>query len=337
MPSAEHPNRRMVDPVLAIVAPGQGSQTPGFLRPWLEDPAAADRLAWLSAAADIDLVEHGTVSDAETIQDTAIAQPLLVAAGLVAFGALFPEAADGPARIGVSAGHSVGEITAAAAAGVLTEEQAMVLVRERGRAMAEASAATPTGMSALLGGDPEEVLATLERFDLTPANINMTGQVVAAGTLENLERLKAEPPGRARVRPLKVAGAFHTRFMAPAVGVLERYARAMNTGDPRVRLVSNADGAVVTDGGEVLTRIVAQISRPVRWDLCLETFRELGVTGLLELPPAGTLTGIAKRALPGVQLVSLKSPEDLPAARALIEEHAEPAGPLVDAGSRAEA
>jgi len=342
MPSANVPNRRMVRSVLAIVAPGQGSQTPGFLRPWLEDPAAADRLAWLAAAADLDLLEHGTVSDAETIQDTAIAQPLLVAAGLVAFAALFEDPAQAGERIGVSAGHSVGEITAAAAVGVLSQEQAMVLVRERGRAMAQASAAVPTGMSALLGGDPDEVLATLERFDLTPANMNMAGQVVAAGTLENLERLKAEPPGRARVRPLKVAGAFHTRFMAPAVEVLDRYARAMGTADPRVRLVSNADGAVVTDGAQVLTRIVAQISRPVRWDLCLETFRELGVTGLLELPPAGTLTGIAKRALPGVDLVSLKSPEDLPAARALIEEHSAPGRVTldqvsVDSGSKVDA
>ncbi|GLY33055.1 ACP S-malonyltransferase [Kineosporia sp. NBRC 101731] len=304
--------------MLVIVAPGQGSQTPGFLSPWLEEPGAADRLNWLSAVADLDLVGHGTTSDAETIQDTAVAQPLLVAAGLLALPLL-----DVP-EVGAFSGHSVGEITAAAAAGVITAEQAMVLVRERGKAMARAAAAVPTGMSALLGGDPDEVLATLERLDLTPANMNMAGQVVAAGTLENLERLKDEPPAKARVRPLKVAGAFHTRFMAPAVEVLEGYARAVTTHDPRVRLVSNADGAVVDDGREVLGRIVRQISRPVRWDLCLETFRELGVTGLLELPPAGTLTGIAKRALPGVELVALKTPDDLPAARALIEKHAEP-------------
>ncbi|GAA3625198.1 ACP S-malonyltransferase [Kineosporia mesophila] len=308
--------------MLVIVAPGQGSQTPGFLSPWLEEPGAADRLNWLSAVADLDLVGHGTTSDAETIQDTAVAQPLLVAAGLLALPLL-----DVPA-VGSFSGHSVGEITAAAAAGVITAEQAMVLVRERGRAMAQAAAAVPTGMSALLGGDPDEVLATLERLDLTPANMNMAGQVVAAGTLENLERLKDEPPAKARVRPLKVAGAFHTRFMAPAVEVLEGYSRAVTTQDPRVRLVSNADGAVVDDGREVLGRIVRQISRPVRWDLCMETFRELGVTGLLELPPAGTLTGIAKRALPGVELVALKTPDDLPAARALIEKHAEPSVPL---------
>lgn len=308
--------------MLVIVAPGQGSQTPGFLQPWLQDPAAADQLNWLSAVADLDLVAHGTTSDAETIQDTAVAQPLLVAAGLVALRALFPDPADARRLVGATAGHSVGELTAAAAAGVITPEQAMVLVRERGKAMAQAAAATPTGMSALLGGDPDEVLATLERLDLTPANMNMTGQVVAAGTLENLERLKAEPPAKARVRPLKVAGAFHTRFMAPAVDVLEGYSRAIGTGDPLIPLVSNADGGVVTDGRDALGRIVRQISRPVRWDLCLERFRELGVTGLLELPPAGTLTGIAKRALPGVELVSLKTPDDLPAARELIDKHA---------------
>ncbi|GAB3263705.1 ACP S-malonyltransferase [Kineosporia babensis] len=319
--------------MLVIVAPGQGSQTPGFLQPWLEEPAAADRLNWLSAVADIDLVGHGTTSDAETIQDTAVAQPLLVAAGLVSLLTLFPSPADAYRQIGVGAGHSVGEITAAAAAGVITAEQAMVLVRERGRAMAQAAAATPTGMSALLGGDPDEVLETLKRLDLTPANMNMTGQVVAAGTLENLERLKAEPPAKARVRPLKVAGAFHTEFMAPAVDVLEGYSRAISTHDARVRLASNADGAVVDDGREVLGRIVRQISRPVRWDLCMETFRELGVTGLLELPPAGTLTGIAKRALPGVELVALKTPDDLPAAKALIEKHAEPAKSLLSEGS----
>jgi [acyl-carrier-protein] S-malonyltransferase len=323
MPSAKTLTQRIVESVLAIVAPGQGSQTPGFLQPWLEDPAAADRMNWLSAVADLDLVAHGTTSDAETIQDTAVAQPLIVAAGLVSLLALFPRPADAYNRIGVGAGHSVGEITAAAATGVITAEQAMVLVRVRGRAMAQAAALTPTGMSALLGGDQDEVLATLKRLDLTPANMNMTGQIVAAGTLENLERLKDEPPAKARVRPLKVAGAFHTRYMAPAVEVLEGYARAISTHDPRVRLVSNADGAVVEDGREVLGRIVRQISRPVRWDLCLERFRELGVTGLLELPPAGTLTGIAKRALPGVELVSLKTPDDLPAAQALIEKHAE--------------
>ncbi|GAB6897776.1 ACP S-malonyltransferase [Kineosporia succinea] len=308
----------MVKHVLVIVAPGQGSQTPGFLSPWLEEPGAADRLGWLSAVADIDLVAHGTTSDADTIQDTAVAQPLLVAAGLLALPLL------GPHGAGAFSGHSVGEITAAAATGVITDEQAMVLVRERGRAMARAAAAVPTGMSALLGGDPDEVLRVLEKFDLTPANMNMTGQVVAAGTLENLERLKDEPPAKARVRPLKVAGAFHTHFMSPAVEVLEGYARAVSTHDPSTRLVSNADGAVVGEGTEVLGRIVRQISRPVRWDRCQETFRELGVTALLELPSAGTLTGIAKRALPGVELVSLKTPADLPAARELIEKHAEP-------------
>src|SRR5690606_11640988 len=252
---ASAPERGRVERVLVVVAPGQGSQTPGFLTPWLELPGFRDRMAWLSAVAGLDLIAHGTTSDADTIKDTAVAQPLIVASGLVSLLALFEHPADGFQAVGVGAGHSVGEITGASAAGVLTAEQAMVFVRERGRAMAAASAVTPTGMSAVLGGDPEEVLAVLERHGLTPANMNGAGQVVAAGTLEQLEALKADPPTRARVIPLAVAGAFHTHHMAPAVDTLAGYARAISTHDPRLRLVSNADGAVVQDGREVLRRL----------------------------------------------------------------------------------
>jgi [acyl-carrier-protein] S-malonyltransferase len=197
----------------------------------------------------------------------------------------------------------------------------MVLVRERGRAMAEASAVTPTGMSACVGGDPEEVLATIERHGLTPANVNGAGQVVAAGTLEQLEALAADPPARTRVIPLQVAGAFHTSHMAPAVDLLERHSRAITTRDPRTLLLSNADGTVVHEGAEVLRRLVQQVSNPVRWDLCMQTFTELGVTGLIEIPPAGTLTNLAKRAMPGVQTLALKTPDDLDRARAMVAEH----------------
>lgn len=319
--------------MLAVVCPGQGSQTPGFLLPWLELPPVADRLAWLSTVSGIDLVAHGSTSDADTIRDTAIAQPLIVASGLAAATALFPAAGDVPGSgdaarpggiagsVGVTAGHSVGEFTAAALAGVLSPEQAIVLVRERGRAMAEASAVTPTGMSAVLGGDPDEVAAALEREGLTPANLNAAGQVVAAGTLAQLAALAAAPPARARIIPLQVAGAFHTHHMAPAVEVLARHARGVSTGSPVLRLLSNADGAVLPSGEKALARMVDQISNPVRWDLCTDTLRELGVTALLELPPAGTLANLAKRALPGIEIVALKSPDDLPAARALIEAH----------------
>jgi [acyl-carrier-protein] S-malonyltransferase len=312
--------------VLAIVCPGQGSQTPGFLTPWLDVAGVGERLRWLSAVSGLDLVAHGTTSDADTIRDTAVAQPLIVAAGLVALPALLPGTdgqPDDPASVAdVVAGHSVGELTAAALTGVLTPEQALVLVRERGRAMAAASAVTPTGMSAVLGGNPDEVAAAIAEHGLTAANLNAAGQVVAAGTLEQLAALAAAPPARTRVVPLQVAGAFHTAHMAPAVDVLAGFARAITPAAPRTRLLSNADGAVVQTGGEALRRIVDQVSNPVRWDACSATLAELGVTGLLELPPAGTLAGLAKRALPGVEIVALKTPDDLPAARALVEKHA---------------
>ncbi len=310
--------------VLVITCPGQGSQTPGFLTPWLEVPGVQDRLGWLSTVAGIDLEAHGTVSDEETIKDTAVAQPLIVAAGLLALLALFEHPADGFRLVGAGAGHSVGEITAASAAGVITAEQAMVLVRERGRAMAEAATLTPTGMSALLGGTDDDVVATLERHGLTPANRNGAGQVVAAGTLDQLAALAADPPSRARVMPLKVAGAFHTGHMAPAVDRLARLARAVSTHDARVPLISNVDGTVVSSGPEVLRRIVSQVSNPVRWDLCMETMRDLGVTGIIEVPPAGALTGLAKRALKGVEVLALRTPDDLEAAQRMVREHGSP-------------
>ena len=307
--------------MLAIVAPGQGAQTPGFLGPWLDQPSFADRLNWLSAVSGLDLRRYGTEADAETIRNTAVAQPLLVAAGLLAALELFPHPADAYPLVGVAAGHSVGEITAAAGVGVLSAEQAMVLVRERGRAMAEASAATPTSMTAVIGGDPEDVLARLEAHGLTAANNNGSGQVVAAGTQEQLAALAANPPARARLIELSVAGAFHTVHMEPAVARLEALARGISTHDPRTRLLSNADGQVVHDGREVLRRLVGQVATPVRWDLCMAAMRDLGVTGLLEVPPAGTLTGIAKRNLKGVELFALNTPDQLEAAMEFVQKH----------------
>lgn len=311
--------------MLVVVAPGQGSQTPGFLAPWLEVPGVAERLDWLSAVAGIDLLAHGTTSDADTIRDTAVAQPLIVGAGLVTLLSLFPHPANAFSKIGVGAGHSVGEITAAVGSGVLTAEQAMVFVRERGKGMAAAAAVTPTGMSAVLGGDPDVVVAKAAEHGLTPANMNGAGQIVVAGTLEQLAAFAADPPEGARVRALEVAGAFHTQHMAPAVDTLARYAKAITTHDPRIPLISNADGRVVHDGREVLTRLVTQVSSPVRWDLCMSAMADLGVTAVLEIPPAGTLTGLIKRALPGVETLALKTPDDLPAAWKLINEHGRPA------------
>jgi [acyl-carrier-protein] S-malonyltransferase len=312
--------------VLVIACPGQGSQTPGFLTPWLEVKGFEDRLRWLSAVAGMDLLEHGTRSDAETIRDTAVAQPLIVASGLVSLLAIFPHPAEAFRVVAAGAGHSVGEITAASGAGVLSAEQALVFVRERGRAMAAASAVTPTGMTAVLGGDAAEVAAALERHGLTAANANGAGQVVAAGTLEQLAALKADPPARARLVPLQVAGAFHTEHMRPAVEVLGEYARAITTHDPRTRLLSNADGTVVHDGREVLRRLVRQVSNPVRWDLCMDAMRDMGVTAVLEIPPAGALTGLVKRALPGVETLALKTPDDLDAARDLVARHGQSSG-----------
>lgn len=307
--------------MLAIVAPGQGAQTPGFLAPWLEEPRFADRLNWLSTVAGIDLAHYGTQADAETIRDTAIAQPLLVSAGLLSALELFPQPADGFRRTGVAAGHSVGEITAAAAVGVLSAEQAMVFVRERGAQMAAASAVRPTSMMAVIGGDPDEVQAAIAAAGLTAANNNGSGQVVAAGTVEQLADLQANPPAKARLIQLSVAGAFHTAHMQPAVAHLERLSRAITTHDPRTRLLSNADGQVVQSGREYLARLVKQVANPVRWDLCLATMAEIGVTGLLELPPAGTLTGIAKRNLKGVELFSLNTPDQLADAQDFVARH----------------
>ncbi|MDP3894628.1 ACP S-malonyltransferase [Nocardioides sp.] len=309
--------------MLVIVAPGQGAQSPGFLQPWLEDPTFRARFDWLSTVAGVDLVRHGTESDAETIRATEVAQPLLVAAALVAALEVLPKPSEGRALVGAVAGHSVGELAAAAGAGVITAEQAMVLVRERGRAMAEAAAVTSTGMTAVLGGDRDEVLSVLGQHGLTPANDNGPGQIVSAGTADQLAALADAPPAKARLIPLSVAGAFHTEHMQPAVGHLAHLARSVSTHPPRTRIISNRDGAVVDDGREVLDRIVGQIASPVRWDLCLSTMADLGVTGLLELPPAGTLTGIARRALKGVDTFALKTPDQLDDARAFVTKHGE--------------
>ena len=309
--------------MLVIVAPGQGAQTPGFLSPWLEDPTFASRFQWLSTVAGIDLAHYGTEADAETIRDTQIAQPLLVATGLIAALEVFPHPADVFRQIGAVAGHSVGELAAAAGARAITAEQAMVLVRERGRAMAEAAATTATGMTAVLGGDPDEVMAAIEAQGLVAANNNGPGQVVAAGTMEQLKAFAENPPAKARLVPLSVAGAFHTEHMAPAVGHLATLARSVSTHDPRTPWISNRDGQVIQDGREIMKRIVGQIAQPVRWDLCMETMTDLGGTGMLEMPPAGTLTGIAKRALPGVETFALKTPDQLDDARAFCAKHGE--------------
>ncbi|WP_371659677.1 ACP S-malonyltransferase [Streptomyces sp. NBC_00280] len=305
--------------MLVLVAPGQGAQTPGFLTPWLELPGAAERVAAWSDAIGLDLAHYGTEADADAIRGTAVAQPLLVAAGILSASAL--GAMGGDVTPGAVAGHSVGEITAAAFAGVLDDTAALTLVRKRGLAMAEAAAVTETGMAALLGGDPEVTVKHLEKLGLTPANVNGAGQIVAAGTVEQIAALvEDKPEGVRKVVTLKVAGAFHTHHMAPAVDVLASAAASLTPGDPKITYVSNKDGQTVSDGSEVLARLVGQVANPVRWDLCMETFKTLGVTAFIEVCPGGTLTGLAKRALPGVKTLALKTPDDLDAARELIAE-----------------
>jgi [acyl-carrier-protein] S-malonyltransferase len=319
--------------MLIIAAPGQGAQAPGFLVPWLDVPGVAERLGTASELAGLDLIRFGTTATADDIRDTSVAQPLLVAAALAAAGALAEtraaQAAGEPGDIGAdaAAGHSVGELAAGVLAGVLRADDAMRLVSVRGRAMAAASAVEGTGMTAVLGGDEDAVLAAIARHGLTPANVNGAGQIVAAGTLADLAAFAADPPAGARLRPLQVAGAFHTAHMAPAVAALREAAAGVAPADPAITLLSDADGAAVTTGKEWLERVVAQVAAPVRWDLCMRTMADLGVTALIELPPAGTLTGLARRSLPGVAQLALKTPDQLEAARDLIEEHlSEPDG-----------
>ncbi len=300
--------------MIITVFPGQGSQTPGFLSPWLDVPGVRAALERYSDDAHVDLIAAGTEWDADRIRDTRVAQPLIVAASLVSFTAL---TAAGARPSGV-AGHSVGEIAALVAAGVLSDTDGMSLVGLRGRAMAEAAAIEPTGMSAVLGGDQDAVLARLAELDLTPANYNGGGQIVAAGSLSALAELGAEAPKATRVIPLQVAGAFHTRFMAPAVDTLRAAAADVAVTDPHSTLWTNHDGTPVSDGRTALNLVVDQVASPVRWDLCMTSFADNGVTGIIELAPAGTLVGLAKRALRGVPGVAVKTPDDLAAATALL-------------------
>lgn len=302
--------------MIVVVCPGQGSQTPGFLQPWLELAGLAERLDGYSQAAGIDLAKHGTVSDADTIRDTSVAQPLIVAAGLLTLSVLLEGRRD---RIGGIAGHSVGELTAAAGAGILAERDAVSLVAERGRAMADAAAITPTGMSAVVGADETELLDTLVGLGLDPANFNGGGQIVVAGALDALARLKDNPPAGARVIPLQVAGAFHTRYMAPAVERLSTAASALTPSDPTLPIWTNRDGSRVTGGQEYLDLIVGQVSSPVRWDKTMESFLAAQITGIIEVAPAGALVGLAKRGLRGIPAVAVKTPDDLPAAIDMIE------------------
>jgi [acyl-carrier-protein] S-malonyltransferase len=309
--------------MLLIAAPGQGAQTPGFLSPWLELPGVTEQLAAWSDLVGCDLITLGTTGTQDEIRDTAVAQPLLVAAALAAARTLSLGPDDTLAGHITVAGHSVGELAAGALAGIVTPADALTLVGVRAEAMAKASAVTPTSMTAILGGDEADVLARIEACGLTPANINGAGQIVAAGTVEQLAAFAADPPARTRLRSLQVAGAFHTSHMAPAVDALRAASASVKVSDPALAVLSNRDGAVVRSGTDWLERIITQVSAPVRWDLCMQAMSDLAITAFLELPPAGALVGLAKRALPGVALLGLKTPQDLADAKALLAEHAD--------------
>lgn len=301
--------------MLAVIAPGQGSQTPGMLLPWLADESTMQLLAKWSLHIDLDLVRLGSTASADEIRDTANAQPLIVAAGLIGFEKL------GIKSFTATAGHSVGELTAAAISGVVSPVHALEIVRQRGIAMAKAASESETGMSAILGGDRDEVLNALNHYGLIPANHNGAGQIVAAGALDALEKLNENPPTGARVRGLAVAGAFHTSVMQPAVEHISNFVAKLSISNPKIALLSNKDGATVSTGEDAISRIVSQVANPVRWDLCMVSLRELGITGVIELPPAGTLVGLLKRAEPSIETFSFKTPEDLPAAREFAKKH----------------
>lgn len=307
--------------MIVIVCPGQGSQTPGFLTPWLELPHFADSIATQSEASGLDLAAFGTTADADTIRDTAVAQPLIVAAGVATLAQLFkgkPLIETGVAGV---AGHSVGEITAAVASGVFTQEEGIRFVRVRGDAMAHAAGLEHTSMAAVLGGVQAEVEAKLSELGLEPANYNGGGQIVAAGSASAIAALKESPAAGTKVIPLQVAGAFHTRYMASAVATLEEYSAGVSVADPSVKLWSNNGGRLIANGQDFVSLLVSQVKSPVRWDLCMAAMVEAGVTGIIEVAPGGTLTGLAKRGMPGVEAVALKSPDNIDAALELIAKH----------------
>ncbi|MEY4320129.1 MAG: hypothetical protein RLZZ471_70 [Actinomycetota bacterium] len=307
--------------MIAIVCPGQGAQTPGFFTPWLELPDFKSAIEQMQEASGFDLIKHGTQSDAETIRDTAVAQPLIVAAGIATAATLFGGKSAADFGITGVSGHSVGEITAAAIAGIFDQVQAIKFVKVRADAMAQAAAIEATSMAAIVGGDQAIIEARLAELGLEPANYNGSGQIVAAGAVDAIAALQAEAPAGSRVIPLQVAGAFHTRYMQPAVSVLGHYADSVQANNPLTKIWSNAGGTLISDGEQFKQLLVKQVSSPVRWDMCMAAMVDAGVTALIEVSPAGTLAGLAKRSMPGVESVAVKTPENLEAALALINNH----------------
>jgi [acyl-carrier-protein] S-malonyltransferase len=296
--------------MICIAAPGQGSQAPGFLAPWLEIPVFKEQIEKASAVLGIDLIHYGTVADADAIRDTKIAQPLIVAAGIASYEALKQSLGEALV-VSATAGHSVGEVTAAYVSGVFDSDNALKFVQQRGNEMAAAAALTPSSMAAVVGGELEAVVAHLESVGLFAANYNGAGQVVAAGSKELIEALVAAPPAGSRVIALQVAGAFHTSFMEPAKPALADFAKELDVKDPEISIWTNNDGQLVESGQKYLELMVNQVSNPVRWDKTMESMQRANVSMMVELLPAGALSGIAKRAMPNTVAIALKTPADL--------------------------
>ena len=298
--------------MIVVLCPGQGSQKPGFLNEWLEIAEFREQFSELSDAVSMDLIKHGTLSDEEIIRDTAVAQPLIVASSIATANLLKLSGISGVA------GHSVGEVSAASIAGIISNQDAMQLVNVRAQAMAKAAAASEQSMAAILGGEQDVVIAKLTELGLSGANFNGAGQIVAAGSKTAIQELASTPPAGAKVIPLSVAGAFHTKFMEPAVAELKEFTSSLAFQNPEISIWSNQAGQAVTSGSEFLNLLVGQVANSVRWDLCMQAMVSAGVTGVIEVSPAGTLAGLAKRGMPGVEIVALKSPADLDSANSLI-------------------
>ena len=305
--------------MIALTCPGQGAQTPGFLTPWLELDSFKNEIEKYSAVLEMDLVQFGTEADADQIKDTKIAQPLIVAASMASHAILVQALKDDSLFAGV-AGHSVGEIAAANIAGVVSMEAALKFVKARGEQMAEASSLESSSMAAVVGGEQELVLDHLSNMGLFAANYNGKGQIVAAGSSSRIQELIANPPSGTRVVGLAVAGAFHTSFMETAKVALTSLASSIRTENPKLLLWSNSDGSRVKSGDRCLELLINQVSKPVRWDKTMDAMVSDGVSAVIELLPGGTLTGIAKRAMPGVATLALKSPEDIEKAVKFVRE-----------------
>jgi len=298
--------------MIALLCPGQGSQKPGFMSAWLEIPEYRSNIEILSDVIKMDLIKHGTESDEATIRDTAIAQPLIVAASIASANLLAK-------NFSAVAGHSVGEVPAGYLAGILSQEQAISLVDVRAKAMAKAAtAAEKTGMAAILGGDQDAVVERLTSLGLSAANYNGAGQIVAAGAASGIEALVANPVEGTKVIPLAVAGAFHTQYMNPAVAELEVFAKSLEISEPTKTIWSNQAGQEIKTSEKFIQLLVGQIANSVRWDLCMSSMVAAGVTGVIEVSPAGTLAGLAKRGMPDVEIIALKTPADIETANSLM-------------------